>query len=169
LLGSILEIVPDGMVVIDQRGIVHSFSAAAERMFGYAASEVCGGNVSMLMPTPHRERHDDYIARYLATGERRIIGLGRVVSGRRKDGSEFSIELSIGELHCDGRRMFTGFLRDLTERQQTMHRLHELQVELSHVSRLTEMGQMVRTSLSRPANSQDIGRVSCWVWSLARP
>ena len=142
LLGSILETVPDAMVVINERGIVQSFSAAAERMFGYAASEVCGGNVSMLMPTPHRERHDSYIARYLATGERRIIGLGRVVSGRRKDGSEFPLELAIGELHWDGRQMFTGFLRDLTERQQTQQRLQELQAELTHVSRLTEMGQM---------------------------
>jgi len=142
LLGSILETVPDAMVVINERGIVQSFSAAAERMFGYAASEVCGGNVSMLMPTPHRERHDSYIARYLATGERRIIGLGRVVSGRRKDGSEFPLELAIGELHWDGRQMFTGFMRDLTERQQTQQRLQELQAELTHVSRLTEMGQM---------------------------
>jgi two-component system sensor kinase FixL len=142
LLGSILETVPDAMVVIDERGIVQSFSAAAERMFGYAASEVCGGNVSMLMPTPHRERHDSYLARYLATGERRVIGLGRVVSGRRKDGSEFPLELAIGALHWDGRQMFTGFLRDLTERQHTQQRLQELQAELTHVSRLTEIGQM---------------------------
>jgi two-component system, LuxR family, sensor kinase FixL len=142
LLGSILATVPDAMVVIDERGIIQSFSAAAERMFGYAANEVCGGNVSVLMPTPHRERHDSYIARYFATGERRIIGVGRVVSGRRKDGSEFPLELAIGELHWDGRQMFTGFLRDLTERQQTQHRLQELQAELTHVSRLTELGQM---------------------------
>ena len=142
LLGSILETVPDAMVVIDERGIVQSFSAAAERMFGYAASEVCGGNVSLLMPMPHHERHDSYIARYLATGECRVIGRGRVVSGRRKDGSEFPIELAIGELHWDGRQMFTGFLRDLTERQRTQHRLQELQAELTHVSRLTELGQM---------------------------
>jgi two-component system sensor kinase FixL len=145
LLSSILETVPDAMVVIDERGIVQSFSAAAERMFGYTESEVCGGNVSMLMPTPHRERHDSYIARYRATGERRIIGLGRVVPGRRKDGSEFPLELAIGELHWDGRQMFTGFMRDLTERQHTQHRLQELQAELTHVSRLTEMGQMAST------------------------
>jgi two-component system, LuxR family, sensor kinase FixL len=96
----------------------------------------------MLMPTPHRERHDGYLARYRTTGERRIIGLGRVVSGRRKDGSEFPLELSVGELHWDGRQMFTGFMRDLTERQQNQQRLQELQAELTHVSRLTEMGQM---------------------------
>jgi two-component system sensor kinase FixL len=82
-------------------------------MFGYAASEVCGSNVSILMPAPHRAHHDSYIARYLATGERRIIGLGRVVSGRRKNGSEFPLELAVGELHWDGRQMFTGFLPGL--------------------------------------------------------
>jgi two-component system sensor kinase FixL len=166
LLGSILETVPDAMVVIDEHGIVQSFSAAAERMFGYTASEVCGGNVSMLMPTPHRERHDSYIARYLATGERRVIGLGRVVSGRRKDGSEFPLELTIGELHWDGRQMFTGFLRDLTERQQTQQRLQELQAELTHVSRLTELGQMasalaheVNQPLTAATNYLEAGRL----------
>jgi len=166
LLGSILETVPDAMVVIDERGIVQFFSVAAERMFGFAASEVCGSNVSMLMPTPHRARHDSYIARYLATGERRIIGLGRVVSGRRKDGSEFPLELAVGELHWDGRQMFTGFLRDLTERQQTQQRLQELQTELTHVSRLTEMGQMasalaheVNQPLSAATNYLGAGQV----------
>jgi two-component system sensor kinase FixL len=166
LLGSILETVPDAMVVIDERGIVQSLSAAAERLFGYAASEVCGGNVSILMPTPHRERHDSYIARYLATGKRRVIGLGRVVTGRRKDGSEFPLELAIGELHWDGRRMFTGFLRDLTERQRTQHRLQELQAELTHVSRLTEMGQMasalaheVNQPLAAATNYLEAGQV----------
>jgi two-component system, LuxR family, sensor kinase FixL len=165
LLGSILETVPSGMVVIDEHGIVQSFSAAAERMFGYAASEVCGRNVGMLMPAPHADRHDSYIERYLTTGERRVIGLARVLSGRRKDGSEFPAELAIGELHWDGRRMFTGFLRDLTERQQTQHRLQELQAELTHVSRLTEMGQMasalaheVNQPLSAATNYLEAGR-----------
>ena len=153
-------------MVIDERGIVQSCSAAAERMFGYAASEVCGRNVSMLMPTPHRERHASYIARYLATGERRVIGLARVVTGRRKDGSEFPLELAIGELHWDGRQMFTGFLRDLTERQQTQHRLQELQAELTHISRLTEMGQMasalaheVNQPLAAATNYLEAGQV----------
>lgn len=76
-LRSILETVPDGMIVIDERGTIQSFSAAAERIFGYAANEVCGKNVSLLMPSPHRERHDEYIQRYLSTGERRIVGIGR--------------------------------------------------------------------------------------------
>jgi two-component system, LuxR family, sensor kinase FixL len=142
LLRSILDTVPDGMVVIDEQGLIQSFSATAERMFLYAAAEVRGHNVSVLMPSPYRENHDAYISRYLTTGERRIIGLERVVTGQRKDGSVFPLELSVGEVKSDGRRLFTGFVRDLTERQETQHRLQELQAELTHVSRLTEMGQM---------------------------
>jgi two-component system sensor kinase FixL len=142
LLRSILATVPDGLVVIDERGIIQSFSAAAERLFGYTAAEVCGCNVSLLMASPYRENHDDYVARYLATGERRIIGFTRVVTGRRKDGSVFPLELSVGEVHEDGLRLFTGFVRDLTQRQQTLQRVQELQSELTQVSRLTEMGQM---------------------------
>ena len=142
LLRSILDTVPDGMVVIDEQGLIQSFSATAERMFGYAAAEVCGRNVSVLMPSPYRENHDAYITRFLTTGERRIIGLGRVVTGQRNNGSVFPLELSVGEVNSDGRRLFTGFVRDLTERQETQHRLQELQSELTHVSRLTEMGQM---------------------------
>ena len=141
-LRSILETVPDGMIVIDERGIIQSFSAAAERIFGYAAREVCGSNVSLLMPSPHRERHDDYIARYLRTGERRIVGIGRVVAGQRKDGSTFPMELAVGEVNQGGHRLFTGFVRDISERQRTRQRLQELQAELSHVSRVSEMGQM---------------------------
>lgn len=144
-LRSILDTVPDGMVVIDERGIVQSLSATAERMFGYRATEVRGRNVSILMPSPHRERHDDYLARYLRTGERHIIGLGRVVAAQRKDGSTFPVELSVGEVRGEGRRLFTGFTRDLTERQRTERRLQELQSELLHVSRLSEMGQMGST------------------------
>ena len=141
-LRSILDTIPDGMIVIDERGIVQSISATAEAMFGYSAAEVCGRNVSMLMPSPHRDRHDGYIARYLATGERRIIGLGRVVAGQRKDATIFPMELEIGEVRSSAHHLFTGFVRDLTERQRTEKRLQELQSELSHVSRLSEMGQM---------------------------
>ncbi len=141
-LQSILDTVPDAMVVIDKSGAIQSFSAAAERMFGYSAGEACGRNVSLLMPSPQREQHDAHISRYLATGERRIVGIGRVVAGRRKDGSIFPIELSVGEVRRGEHRLFTGFIRDLTERQRTRMRLQELQAELSHVSRLSEMGQM---------------------------
>ncbi len=142
LLRSILETVPDAMIVIDERGAVQFFSSAAEGLFGYAASEVSGQNVRMLMPQPYQEQHDSYLERYRRTGERRIIGIGRVVVGRRKDGSTFPMELSVGEANRAGPRLFTGFVRDLTERQQTERRLHELQDGLLHVSRVRSMGQM---------------------------
>jgi two-component system sensor kinase FixL len=106
---------------------------------------VIGRNVRMLMPNPYREAHDGYIGRYLATGERRIIGIGRVVVGERKDGSTFPMELSVGEMRSGDRRFFTGFVRDLSERQATEARLQELQSELVHISRLTAMGEMAST------------------------
>ena len=141
-LQSILDTVPEAMIVIDERGVMHSFSSAAERLFGYAADEVLGENVSMMMPPPYRENHDDYIERYLRTGEKRIIGTGRVVVGARKDGSIFPMELAVGEMRSDKARFFTGFIRDLTERQEVEARLQELQSELVHISRLTALGEM---------------------------
>jgi two-component system sensor kinase FixL len=141
-LQSILDSIPEAMVVIDERGKMQSFSATAERLFGYRASEVIGENVRMLMPQPYRRDHDSYLGRYLRTNERRIIGIGRVVVGQRKDGSTFPMELAVGEMHVRDQRFFTGFIRDLTERQQTEARLQELQAELVHMSRLTAMGEM---------------------------
>jgi len=141
-LTSILQTVPDAMIVIDEGGLIRDFSDTAERQFGWTAEEVAGRNVSMLMPSPYREAHDGYLERYYRTGERRIIGLGRVVVGERKDGSTFPMELSVGELRLPEGRFFTGFVRDLTERQQTETRLQELQTELVHVSRLTALGEM---------------------------
>jgi two-component system, LuxR family, sensor kinase FixL len=144
-LQSILDTVPDAMVVIDERGIIQSFSSAAARQFGYAAAEVVGKNVKLLMPSPYRESHDGFLERYLRTGERRIIGIGRVVVGERKGGSTFPMELAVGEMRSSNQRFFTGFIRDLTERQQTEARLQELQSELVHISRLTAMGEMAST------------------------
>lgn len=141
-LRSILETVPDAMVVIDEGGLIRDFSKAAERLFGWTAAEVAGRNVNMLMPSPYREAHDGYLERYYRTGERRIIGVGRVVVGERKDGSTFPMELAVGEMRIAEGRFFTGFVRDLTERQQTETRLQELQSELVHVSRLTALGEM---------------------------
>ncbi|MGQ0662270.1 MAG: PAS domain-containing sensor histidine kinase [Pseudomonadota bacterium] len=141
-LRSILETAPDAVIVIDDRGRIQSFSPAAERLFGHRAAEAEGKNVSILMPSPYREAHDGYIARYLATGERRIIGIGRVAVGQRKDGSTFPIELAIGEARIGERRLFTGFVRDLTERQHAEMRLHELQAALVHVTRLSDLGEM---------------------------
>lgn len=141
-LRSILATVPDAMVVIDAKGIILSFSSAAERMFGYSEHELLGENVSVLMPSPDREKHDGYIRRYHRTGERRIIGIGRVTTARRRDGSTFPIELSIGEAASLQGPIFTGFIRDLTETQQTERRLQDLQTELAHMSRVSAMGTL---------------------------
>ena len=144
-LKSILDTIPEAMIVIDERGTVQSFSSAAERLFGYAPADIVGTNINRLMPSPYRENHDGYVARYLRTGDRRIIGIGRVVVGERKDGSTFPMELAVGEMRSSNQRFFTGFIRDLTERQQTEARLQELQSELVHISRLTAMGEMAST------------------------
>lgn len=143
-LQSILDSAPDAVIVIDPAGLMTSFSPAAERLFGWSAAEAIGRNVSLLMPSPHQEGHDGYLARYARTGEPRIIGAGRVVVGQRKDGSTFPMELAVGETR-GSRPFYTGFIRDLTERQQTEARLRDLQTELVHVSRLTAMGEMAST------------------------
>ena len=141
-LQSILDTVPEAMIVIDERGIITSFSSAAERLFGYSAQEAIGQNVKVLMPAPYHDNHDAYIGRYLRTGERRIIGTGRVVVGLRKDGSTFPLELAVGEMRSATARFFTGFIRDITERQEAEARLQELQSEIVHISRLTALGEM---------------------------
>jgi len=150
-LQSILDTVPEAMIVIDDRGIMRSFSAAAVRLFGWSPEEAIGRNVSALMPAPYREEHDGYLDRYISTGERRIIGIGRIVVGQRKDGSTFPMELAVGEARVDHDRFFTGFARDLTERRDQENRLQELQAELVHVSRLTAMGEMA-SSLAHELN-----------------
>lgn len=150
-LRSILATVPDAMVVIDEKGTILSFSAAAERMFGYSEAGVVGENVRVLMPSPDRERHDQYLINYLTTGTRKIIGVGRVTTALHRDGNTFPIELSIGEAWIGERRIFTGFIRDLTERQQTLLRLQDLQSELAHVGRVSEMGTLA-SSLAHELN-----------------
>jgi len=144
-LQSILSTVPDAMVVIDERGRIMSFSKAAERLFGFNELEVVGSNVSALMPQPDRGAHDGYLEHYLATGERRIIGKGRTVTGRRKDGSTFPMDLFVGEAGANGERVFTGFIRDLTEKQATERRVEELRSDLIHAARVSAMGTMAST------------------------
>ncbi len=134
-LRSILATVPESMIVIDESGLIVSFSTAAEKLFGYLATDVHGKNVSMLMPSPYREAHDGYLSHYLTTGERRIIGYGRVVSGQRKDGTVFPMELSVGETVANGKRIFTGFVRDLTSR-------HKIEEELRQSQKMEAIGQL---------------------------
>ncbi|MBB4040344.1 PAS domain S-box-containing protein [Microvirga flocculans] len=135
-LRSILETVPSAMIVINSHGIIQSFSQTAEKLFGYAAEEMSGRNVSLLMPEPDRSAHDDYIARYLRTGEHRIIGKGRIVTGMRKDGSLFPMELNVGEARSNGELVFTGFIRDLTEMRQIEQELRQTQ-KMEAIGKLT--------------------------------
>jgi len=125
-LRAILETAVEGIITIDDHGIIESVNAAAERIFGYSESEIIGKNVSMLMPSPHREAHDGYLNNYLLTGHAKIIGIGREVAGRRKDGSIFPMELSVSEVKLAARRMFTGFIRDITERKRLEREILEI-------------------------------------------
>lgn len=144
-LQSVLDTVPDASIVIDAQGTMTSFNRAAVRQFGYRPEEVLGQNVRILMPSPYSEQHDGYLQRYLETGEKRIIGIDRVVVGRRKDGSTFPMTLAVGETRTDGEVYFTGFIRDLTERQESEARLQEAQNELVRLARLNELGEMAST------------------------
>lgn len=129
---AILDNVLDGIVAIDEHGIVNTFNKGAERIFGFDAGEVTGRNVSMLMPEPHRGRHDDYLHNYLSTGRKRIIGIGREVAGQRKDGSLFAMELSVSEIARAGRPTFIGLVHDITERKQAERMKSEFVSTVSH-------------------------------------
>jgi two-component system sensor kinase FixL len=165
-LRSIFDAAPDALVVIDEAGIVQSYSEAARRMFEWAPGDVIGENISMLMPQPYKAEHDGYLHRYMTTGEKRIIGIGRIVTAARKDGSTFPIELSVGEMRSPEGRYFTGFIRDLTERQETEARLQELQSEVVHISRLSAMGEMA-SALAHELN-QPLGAVANYLGGARR-
>ena len=122
---AILDTVVDGIITIEKSGVVESFNKAAEAIFGYAADEVIGRNVSMLMPSPYREEHDGYLRHYLDTGEARIIGIGRVVEGLRKDGTHFPMELAVSSTRIPGKDLFTGIVRDITGRIQAEQDLRD--------------------------------------------
>ncbi len=142
-LHSILETIPDAMITIDENGSIESFSAAATRLFGYEAAEAIGQNVKMLMPAPYREGHDGHLAHYKRTGDKHMLGAGRVMMmGLKKDGTIFRMELSVGEVWVGKKRLFTGFIHDITERQAAKLRFQDLQSDLWHASRLNAMGQL---------------------------
>jgi PAS domain S-box-containing protein len=139
---AIIETLVDGVAVIDEHGIVESFNPAAERIFGYEAAEVIGRNVSLLMPEPDRSRHDSCIANYRQTGQAKIIGLGREVMGRRKDGSIFPLDLSIAEWRADHRRYFTGIVRDITTRKATERAAELARVALLESQKMEAVGRL---------------------------
>ena len=123
---AILNTAVDGIITIDERGMIETYNAAAERLFGYRADEVIGRNVKMLMPEPYQSEHDGYLGNYLSTGRAKIIGIGREVFGLRKDGTTFPMDLAVSEVKFGGRRLFTGIVRDLTERKRLERELLEI-------------------------------------------
>jgi two-component system sensor kinase FixL len=165
-LQSIVNAVPDAIITISRDGIIDFFNPAAERMFGYRADEVIGQNVKILMPSPYREQHDGYLSRYLTTGEKRILGIGRVVVGKRKDGSTFPMELAVGEASMAGRPVFAGLIRDISERRAMERQLHEVQADLIHVSRLSAMGDLA-SALAHELN-QPLTAINNYVLSAQR-
>ncbi|HUB44808.1 MAG TPA: ATP-binding protein [Acetobacteraceae bacterium] len=142
LLQSILDTVPDALVVVDARGAIESFSAAAEQLFGFTANEVQGRGIALLIPELQSADLDDPLEQYRVRNEGRAQPAARTATGKRKDETTFPMELSVGAVRHGEQRLFTCFVQDLTERQEAEHRVQELQAELAHVSRLTEMGQL---------------------------
>jgi two-component system sensor kinase FixL len=152
-LESVLDTAADGIVVIDDRGTILVFNKACERLFGITAGRAVGRNVNIIMASHHARAHDGYLAHYISTGERRIIGIGREVEGRHADGTIFPVELSVGEAATPDGRQFIGILRDLRPRKDAEKRLADLQADLIHMARvsaLDEMGSAIAHELNQP-------------------
>jgi two-component system, LuxR family, sensor kinase FixL len=145
-LATVFNTAVDGIIVIDDKGCIEAMNRGAERLFGYPESEALGRNVSMLMPSPYHEEHDGYLERYLTTGVARIIGVGREVTGRHRDGSTMPLHLSVGEMFIDGKRQFTGILHDLTGRVQMEEQLRER----AALARLGEMAAVIAHEVKNP-------------------
>lgn len=142
LLDAVIDTIPGALIIIGTDGVVRSFSRGAEKMFGYTAEEIIGQKINCLMPSPYREEHDTYIQHYLKTGEKRIIGIGRIVAAQRKNGSTFPMELAVGEVNTPRGHYFVGSVRDITARERAQRQIYELQTTLSQASRLSAMGEM---------------------------
>ena len=143
---AVIDAAVDGIIVIDSRGRIEAFNHAAEQMFGYPEAEVLGQNVRMLMPEPDRSRHDGYIHHHLETGERKIIGIGRTVTGVRSDGQQLPLHLSVGAMELDGEKHFTGILHDLSRRTELEERLREA----TALARLGEMAAVIAHEVKNP-------------------
>ncbi len=161
-LNSIVETAVDGIVTIDERGTIETVNPAAENLFGYAAAELVGRNISVLMPDPYQSEHDGYLARYLATGEKHVIGVGREVTARRKDGTTFPMRLSVGEFWLGRRRMFTGVIHDLTQQKRAEERA--LRSE-----RLAAMGQMIGVITHESRNALQITQANLEMLAMELP
>ena len=142
LLDTILESVPDALILIDETGIIVAFSQSAEILFGYTAQQIVGQNVSQLMAGHDKQHHDSYISNYLTTGQKQIIGIGRIVEARLSDGHIIPVHLTIGEAHIKGQRLFAGYIRDITDKQAADHQINRMQAELTNFSRLSTAGTM---------------------------
>jgi two-component system sensor kinase FixL len=143
---AVIDAAVDGIIVINSRGAIEVFNAAAQRMFGYTEAEAMGQNVSLLMPEPDHSRHDGYISHHVTTGERKIIGIGRAVTGKRRDGQTFPLHLSVGEMEIDGEPHFTGILHDLSSRADLEDRLREA----TAMARLGEMAAVIAHEVKNP-------------------
>lgn len=148
---ALLNAAVDAIIVIDHQGRIETYNSAAEIIFGFSAEEVLGKNVSLLMPEPYKSEHDGYIGSYLETGNARIIGIGREAQARRKDGSVFPIDLSVGEIPTDDQPKFVGIVRDTTERKQSEEEVHQTRERLAQIGRLSTLGEMA-ASLAHELN-----------------
>lgn len=158
-LRALIATAVDGIMCIDALGRAELFNPACERIFGYAASEVLGRNISMLMPSKYADHHDGYIGAYISTGKRKIIGIGREVEGMRKNGEVFPMDLSVGEFTHRGARRFVGIVRDLSARAASERRLHELQHQVAHMGRVSavaEMGSALAHELNQPLTAMTL-------------
>ncbi len=141
-LKGILELAVTAIITIDDRGLIETVNPSTERLFGYSAAELIGHNVKILMPEPYRAEHDGYIANYIGTGVKKIIGIGREVRGRRKDGTTFPLHLSVSEFRADGRRYFTGMIHDLSDRKHVEEALRESERRLAQAQKMEAVGQL---------------------------